>query len=175
VTILIIAIVFLLEIEETEARISVIAGGLLAMIFLQLTFSANLPSSIDYLTVVDWLFNSMYMLILGVLIETVVIRWVYHWLARRDQRKVEARQKEEKEEEEELKTLSSSNTLSTLLEIAKDDTDTSPPKNSKKGICKQIITHTKKKKKITNSKQEKGIQLKRRKRKKRNQSIGRGR
>ena len=59
-------------------------GALLAEIFLQLSFLANLPP-VDYLTLLDWIFLIAYIYILVVIVECIVIRKIYYNLMLREE------------------------------------------------------------------------------------------
>jgi len=59
-------------------------GALLAEIFLQLSFLANLLP-IDYLTLLDWIFLIAYIYILVVIVECIVIRKIYYNLMLREE------------------------------------------------------------------------------------------
>jgi len=66
---------FLNEIGMTyDTRMGTASGCLLAAIFLQLSFGDKLPRGIEYLTLMDWMFNISYLFILYVIIETIVVQ-----------------------------------------------------------------------------------------------------
>eukprot|EP01114_Cavostelium_apophysatum_P010524 TRINITY_DN2436_c0_g1_i2.p1 TRINITY_DN2436_c0_g1~~TRINITY_DN2436_c0_g1_i2.p1 ORF type:complete len:170 (-),score=44.56 TRINITY_DN2436_c0_g1_i2:30-539(-) len=74
-------IVILLDIDYMETRFATASGGLLAQVFLQLSFTGGqLPRSLDYLTLLDWLFNVSYVLILAIIVECIVIQRYFSYL-----------------------------------------------------------------------------------------------
>ncbi len=86
ITLAISLVVLLLDIEATDTRIATAVGGLMAEIFLQLYFSGNLPQSIDYLSLVDWVFNISYLAILFVIVECVIVRKIFYQLLSESQK-----------------------------------------------------------------------------------------
>ena len=68
--------ILLLDVEAMDTRIATAVGALLTAVFLQLTFSGDLPM-VDYMTLMDWLFNWTYFLILMIIIECIAIRKYY--------------------------------------------------------------------------------------------------
>jgi len=68
----------LLDADSMDTRISTCVSGLLAEIFLQLTFTAYLPQQVDYLTLMDWIFNLSYLFISIIIVESIFIRKVYY-------------------------------------------------------------------------------------------------
>eukprot|EP01124_Arcella_intermedia_P005646 TRINITY_DN1333_c0_g1_i1.p1 TRINITY_DN1333_c0_g1~~TRINITY_DN1333_c0_g1_i1.p1 ORF type:complete len:380 (-),score=51.27 TRINITY_DN1333_c0_g1_i1:9-1148(-) len=57
-----------------DTRMGTASGCLLAAIFLQLSFGDKLPRGIEYLTLMDWMFNISYLYILYVIIETIIVQ-----------------------------------------------------------------------------------------------------
>eukprot|EP01124_Arcella_intermedia_P007914 TRINITY_DN14904_c0_g1_i1.p1 TRINITY_DN14904_c0_g1~~TRINITY_DN14904_c0_g1_i1.p1 ORF type:complete len:389 (-),score=62.45 TRINITY_DN14904_c0_g1_i1:31-1068(-) len=57
-----------------DTRMATASGCLLGAIFLQLSFGDKLPRGIEYLTLMDWMFNISYLYILYVIIETIVVQ-----------------------------------------------------------------------------------------------------
>jgi len=80
ITLLISGFSFLMDIEATDVRMGTAVGGLLTLVFLQLTFSDKLPASLDYLTLMDWVFNLGYVMCVTVVVECIVIRKIYYRL-----------------------------------------------------------------------------------------------
>jgi len=80
ITLFITGIVFLMDVEALDVRIATSVGGLLTLVFLQLQFSAQLPPAINYLTLMDWVFNLGFFLTVITVIECIVIRRLYYRL-----------------------------------------------------------------------------------------------
>jgi len=60
-----------------DTRMGTASGTLLGAIFLQLSFGDKLPRGIEYLTLMDWMFNIAYLSILFVIVETIIVKYVY--------------------------------------------------------------------------------------------------
>jgi len=75
-TVIISVCVLLLDIDSMDVRLGTTAGGMLAEIFLQLSFEGNLPNT-DYLTLLDWVFDLTYLAILMIFFECIVLRKLY--------------------------------------------------------------------------------------------------
>jgi len=80
ITLIITGLVFMMDIEAMDVRIGTAVSGLLTLVFLELTFSSKLPASLDYLTLVEWVFNLGYLLSLSLVVECIVIRKIYYRL-----------------------------------------------------------------------------------------------
>lgn len=92
ITLLIAGITLLMDVEAIEVRIGTAGkfdthsfsplsvSSLLSLVFLQLSFSQNLPATIDYLTLMDWILDLGYALVMGVVVECIVIRKIYYTL-----------------------------------------------------------------------------------------------
>lgn len=78
ITLSICGIVFLMDVEALDVRIATAVGALLSLVFLQLSFSDKLPKSLDYMTLMDWIFDVGYVLTMSVVIECIVIRKIYY-------------------------------------------------------------------------------------------------
>lgn len=68
---------FLIDVEYYDTRVATATGALLAEIFLQLSFGERLPRGIDYLTLMDLVFNISYFTILIVIVENIVVRYYF--------------------------------------------------------------------------------------------------
>jgi len=75
-TVIISICVLLLDIDSMDVRLGTTAGGMLAEIFLQLSFETNLPNT-DYLTLLDWVFDLTYLALLMIFFECIVLRKLY--------------------------------------------------------------------------------------------------
>jgi len=78
ITLSISGLVLLMDVEALDVRIGTAVTGLLTLVFLQLTFGSNLPMSIDYLTLMDWIFNLGFLLCIAVVVECIIIRRIYY-------------------------------------------------------------------------------------------------
>eukprot|EP01114_Cavostelium_apophysatum_P017032 TRINITY_DN4968_c0_g1_i1.p1 TRINITY_DN4968_c0_g1~~TRINITY_DN4968_c0_g1_i1.p1 ORF type:complete len:290 (+),score=29.10 TRINITY_DN4968_c0_g1_i1:602-1471(+) len=75
ITVVLCGCILLLDFSSMDTRITTASGCFLALVFLQLTMaSAQLPSSLDYLTMLDWLFMISYILSMLVCLECIVIK-----------------------------------------------------------------------------------------------------
>jgi len=95
------------------------SGSLLAAIFLQLSFGDKLPRGIEYLTLMDWMFNIAYISILYVIIETIIVKnWykkvkiiedeITHYEISKKSKKIKSKEKKNKKKKEEVGTEQSS-------------------------------------------------------------------
>jgi len=75
-TVIISICVLLLDIDSMDVRLGTTAGGMLAEIFLQLSFEGNLPNT-DYLTLLDWVFDLTYLAIMMIFFECIILRKLY--------------------------------------------------------------------------------------------------
>lgn len=61
-------------------------SGLLTEVFLQLSFEANLPKALDYLTLMDWIFNIAYFALFFIVVECIYVRKLVHRLYIKEER-----------------------------------------------------------------------------------------
>jgi len=80
ITSFITGIVFMMDIEAYDTRIATSIAGLLTLVFLQLQFSSQLPAALNYLTLMDWVFNLGYFLTVATVIECIIVRRLYYRL-----------------------------------------------------------------------------------------------
>jgi len=71
-------LLMLLVLDEIGTRLQSIAGILLGLISLDLVYVTIVPSG-NYLTLLDWIFDLSYFLVLGVIVDSVAIRH-YHFV-----------------------------------------------------------------------------------------------
>lgn len=81
IVVVVCCLVLLLDLESMETRIATGTAGILAQVFLQLSFtSAQLPKSLDYLTLIDWLFLISYVAIFMIIVECIFIHRYFYAL-----------------------------------------------------------------------------------------------
>jgi hypothetical protein len=80
ITLAVSGLMFLLDMEAMDVRLATGVSGLLTLVFLQLSFAGNLPNAVDYLTVMDWIFNIGYLFTLIVIVECISVRKIYYRL-----------------------------------------------------------------------------------------------
>jgi len=95
---------FLIDVEYYDTRVGTATGALLAEIFLQLSFGERLPRGIEYLSLMDLIFNVTYLLILVVILENIVVRYYFRTINQLKASKKKRKPESDSEEVHELKS-----------------------------------------------------------------------